>query len=386
MRAFVSHETACDVLRRLYSDAEKSVDVPRWPQSAGSLPPSNECVSGRRAFRSERIGDALSELGVTTTPVNLLVPSQSARSSGNDVRFHVWSGVVPQGSFQLVSNEVLVSGSELTIIQLCSAQSKLDALLDAHVAAVRAEAELAGPVDQREKPVIDHPLKWERIRRLVAATVVACELAGTYRLGSETRPTSYRAPRIMNADGLARVAAAAGKSQGTLRARRVSELMLEGSASPMETVLALMLTLPVEFGGFGLEKPLLNQAIDVRESGRGISDRDVVVPDFIWPDQGVVLEYDSDEFHALRGKGQLKRDATRANILTALGFRVFRATSQTVRSLPELTLLVRQIARALDVELPEASPLQELRRRKLYMLLMPRLQRAEAPLDAKRHR
>lgn len=135
--------------------------------------------------------------------------------------------------------------------------------------------------------------------------------------------------------------------------------------------MALLLTLPVEFGGFGLERPLLNQAVDVRGARGTLSDRDYVTPDFVWPSQRVALEYDSDEFHARRGERQLGRDATRANILTSLGYHVLRVTPQVARSLAGLSLLARQIAYVLDVELVEATPLQELRRRKLYLQLMP---------------
>lgn len=370
MRAFVSHESACDVLRLLFSGAGAIAGVSRWPRVARGLPPADECVCGQRSFGESGIGGKLRRLGLSERPVDLLVPSQAARSSGGEARFHVWGGILPAESLFLVSEDVLISGPELAIIQLCSTQGKLDALLDAHVAAVRAEAEVAALVGAEEK-VIDHPLAWERIRRLVAATVAACEFAGTYRLVVGTGTVSYRAPKITSAAELGRVAAEAGKSQGTLRARRVSELMFDGSASPMETALALMLALPVDFGGFGLERPLLNQAVDVTSFRGALSDRDAVTPDFLWPGQGVALEYDSSEFHARRGEGRLSGDAVRANILTATGWRVFRATPQAVQSLPGLSLLARQLACALDVELPETTPLQDLRRRKLFMQLMP---------------
>ena len=372
MRAFVSHESACNVLRLLFSGAGRTAGASRWPMVARGLPAADECVSGQRAFEASGVGGELRRLGLSERPVDLLVPVQAARSSGGRARFHVWGGTLPAESLFLVSEDVLVSGPELAIIQLCSTQGKLDALLDAHVAAVRAEAEVAALVGAEEK-VIDHPLAWERIRRLVAATVVACEFAGTYRLGVETGAgtASYRASRITSAAELGRVVAEAGKSQGTLRARRVSELMFDGSASPMETALALMLTLPVDFGGFGLERPLLNREVDVSPLRGTLSDRDAVTPDFLWPGQGVALEYDSSEFHARRGEGRLGGDAVRANILTATGRRVFRATPQTVQSLPGLSLLARQLACALDVELPETTSLQDLRRRKLFMQLMP---------------
>ena len=122
-----------------------------------------------------------------------MVPSQAARSSGKAARFHVWGGVVPAGSMLRLGDELLVSGAELAVVQLCSAQGKLDALLDAHADAVRAETGLLAELGVDARPVVDHPLAWERIRRLVAATTVACEFAGTYRLAAGGRPVAYRA-------------------------------------------------------------------------------------------------------------------------------------------------------------------------------------------------
>lgn len=364
MYAFVSHESACDVVRLVG-------DAPRWPLTARALP--QECVSGQRDFRDRRIGERLDALGLTERPVDLLVPEQGARSSGSRARFHVWSGPVPRYALLDLGGGLLVSAPELAVIQLCSAQGKLDALLDAHANAVRAEAELAATFDLTDRPVIDHPLKWERIRRLVAATVVACEFAGTYRLAAGEKNVNYRAPRLLSAERLASAAGEVGTMQGTSRARRVCELMLEGSASPMETVLGLMLTLPVDFGGFGLEKPQLNHPIDVSEQRGSLSDWDVVTPDFLWAGRGVALEYDSVRFHVARGATQLERDAVRANTLAALGYRVFRATAQTLGTLPGLALLARQLAHALGTELEPTTPLQDLRRRKLYLQLMPKV-------------
>ena len=365
MYAIVSHESACDVLRLVG-------DAPRWPSRARELP--ENCISGQRAFRDHRIGEHLSALGLTVRPVDLLVPAQGTRSNGKRARFHVWSGPLPRRSLLDLGAGLLVSAPELVVMQLCSAQGKLDALLDAHSDAVREEVELASAFDLVERPVIDHPLKWERIRRLVAATVIACEFAGTYRLAAGEKDISYRAPRLLSAELLAGATSEVGTTQGTSRARRVCELMLEGSASPMETVLGLMLTLPVDYGGFGLEKPQLNHPIDVSPHRGSLTDRDVVTPDFLWEGRGVALEYDSDGFHAARGAAQLERDAVRANTLAALGFRVFRVTTQMLRTLPGLTLLAHQLAPALGAELEPTTPLQDLRRRKLYLQLMPRLQ------------
>lgn len=366
MDAFVSHESACNVLRLVGA-------APRWPDGIRPLPPADACVSGQRDFRSLRVGERLGSLGLTDRPVDLIVPEKSARSSGRLVRAHTWHGVVPCRSMLNLGNGLLVSGPELAVIQFCSAQGKLDALLDAHASAVRAEAEMAAELGLAEKPAIDHPLKWERIRRLIAATVVACEFAGTYRLATGEKNVNYQAPRLMSAATLAETIAEVGDTSGTRRASRVCDLMLEGSASPMETVLGLMLTLPVEYGGFGIEKPQLNCSIDVSSHRGELADRNVVTPDFLWPERRVAVEYDCNEFHAARAGERSAHDAARANILTVLGFHVLRVTPQTMRTLGGVALLARQIAFFLDTKLEPTTPLQDLRRRKLYLELMPQV-------------
>lgn len=371
MYAFVSHESACEVLRLLSTGETPFGDVPRWPREVRRLPTAVACVSGQRDFRGSSAERCLGALGVTGRPVDLMVRTQESRSSGSEVRVHVWGGLLPVDSLLRLDEGLYASGPELAVIQLCSAQGKLDALLDAHVSAVRAETELLASLGLDERPVYDHPLHWERIRRLVAAVMVACEFAGTYRLGRGEGGTAYGVRPLMTMASLARACDDVGLSQGTRRARRVCGLAMDGSASPMETSLALLLSLPVDFGGFGLERPLLNCPLDVSGERGRVSDRDVVVPDLLWFGQRVILEYDSAEFHAAQGEDQAKKDAARANVLTALGFRVLRATPQTVRSLADVTLLARQIARLLDVELAETTPVQDLRRRRLFALLMP---------------
>ena len=369
MYAFVSHESACEALRVLSRDGLER--VARWPETPRHLPSAGECVSGQRSFRKADVGEALGWLGVTSRPVDLLVPAEGTRSSGERARFHMWSGILPARSLLRVEDNLFICGPELLVVQFCSSQSKLDPLLDAHVRVVRAEKDVVSSSGSDEKSVVDHPLEWERLRRLVIATVVACEFSGTYRLGCGGRPTLYHAPVLMSAESLEQMIAAIGATQGTGRARRVCDLMFDNSASPMETALALMLTLPPDMGGFGLEKPLLNRTIDVSRYEGALSDRAVVTPDLHWAEQKVALEYDSSEFHGSRGRGRPIADAILSNVLTTLGYRVFRATTQTVRSLPELSLLARQVAHALGEEPAETTPLQELRRRRLFIQLMP---------------
>ena len=311
---------------------------------------------------------------MSSLPVDLVVPLSKMRSSGKAACFHVWGGVVPPGAFLRVERRVLVSGPELVILQLCSSQGKLDELLDAHVRAVKAETGTLDELGIDERPTVDHPLEWERTRRLLVAATLMCEFAGTYRLAADGRSAvTYHAPRLSSLADLRDFVDAAGRTSGARRARRICDLAFDGSASPMETALAIMLTFPLELGGYGLPRPVLNRGIDVSSCQGAVSDRGVVTPDFLWEQRRVTLEYDSDEFHVGRGGRQPERDAVRSNILSALGYRVFRATTQIVRAPERVALLVRQLASALGVELEPATPVQVLRRHKLFLELMPRV-------------
>lgn len=206
---------------------------------------------------------------------------------------------------------------------------------------------------------------------MVEAAVLACEFAGRYRLLRAGGGVDYDAHPVMTLASLAEVLdtlGSRGYSQAVHRAQKVRKLAFDGSASPMETSLALLLTLPLEFGGFGLPRPQLNAPIDVSVPGGQMT----VTPDFLWGEQRVALEYDSDEFHANKGREQAGRDALRANALLAGGHHVFRATTQMVRTLEGVTLLAGQLAAALGVDLVELTEVEGLRRRRLFAELMPK--------------
>ena len=368
MYAFLSHTSACEVLRSL--DSTKALHA--WPQSARPLPLSGSCVSNQCSFKEIERRVDLPGLGVQSMPVDLLVPRQAMRSRGKRAHFHVWSGPVPAGSMVRVADDVLVSGPELVVAQFCGAQAKLSELLERHAQAVRAEMDTIGSLGLDCAPVIDEPRVRDSIERLVAATLIACEFAGTYRLGVGGRGTSYHRPPLMDASSLAAVIAAMQGTANKTRAAEVSGLFYEGSASPMETGLALMLTLPVHVGGLGLPRAELNAPVDVSAYRGLLTDRDEVSPDLQWRTGHVALEYDSAEFHERRGTRQAEEDARRANILTCCGYRVMRVTPGVIRTVRDVELLARQIAQLLGIELARPTDIHALRRARLFELLMMR--------------
>ena len=367
MRAYLCHESAYESLRFL--SGRRELPAQTWPAEAMVLPVDG-CLSGQRALARLCEDVDLRSLGVRGEPVHLLVPTQQMRSAGRRAHFHVWSSSVPAGAFRVLSDNVLLSGPEFVVLQFCGVTSRLEGLLDAHVAAVRAETMTLRQLGLDARPAVDHPLVREHGRLLVASAVLACEFAGTYRLGTSGGEPRYHVPAIMTTESLADMALRAGCNTAAARARTVAGLAFDGSASPMETALALLLTLPLDYGGFALPRPRLNASVDVSAHRGHLADVDQVTPDFLWPVQRVALEYDSAAFHdtAKRAAGH---DAVRANILTSLGYRVFRVTPRVVRSLVGVELLARQLASALGVTLAEPDEIQALRRRRLYVQLMP---------------
>lgn len=368
MFAFLSHTSACEALRMM-SDTKRT-----WPAKPRLLPQRGDCLSTQHDFANLAKTIDLDGLGVTSRPVHFVVPSSSARSRGKRAKFHVWGRAVPAGSFMWLRDNLLVSGPELTVIQLCGVHVKLEPLLDDFVATVKAEEEVIASLGLDDEPVVEVPLYWERVRSLVNAAVVACEFAGHYRLPTGNKDTNYQAPSLMTCASLKRVAQSIGSRSMEKRASDVARIAFDNSKSPMETSLALMLTLPIEFGGFGLPRPKLNRDIDVSGWRGSLSDRNTICVDMWWEGRNVALEYDSSSFHGKQSEeARRTSDAIRSNILASLGCCTLRATPGVIRTLEGTALLARQIATRIGVEPRQPTDIEEQRRTKLFKELMPRV-------------
>ena len=75
------------------------------------------------------------------------------------------------------------------------------------------------------------------------------------------------------------------------------DIALEHAASPVESTLALAFSIPVDQGGYGMEKPLLNACISVPEDKRDYLSQRHYYPDIFFASCKTDLEYESTEFH-----------------------------------------------------------------------------------------
>ncbi len=204
------------------------------------------------------------------------------------------------------------------------------------------------------------------------ALMLAFELCGTYRRsavqagqhgGGPGFVTDYASFPVTSAARLRRASKELPASVFARRAQSILPYVLDGSRSPVESMLAALLTLPTARGGYALPAPELNPRIERKGNPgielegspwRGFEGADAAHPrrggyfcDLCWLDRKVAVEYDSNQEHT--GPNRITRDAIRYNDLRALGFQVLVATWGQLRSIDECDRLAGSIARALGV-------------------------------------
>ena len=153
------------------------------------------------------------------------------------------------------------------------------------------------------------------------------ELCGGYRYSKSRATFEKRAP-ITTADKL-RKAAQATAFPGCDAATRASKYVLDNSASPRETQLAMMLSLPMKYGGYGLEQPVLNYRIALAKRAGIIGKRELFC-DLFWPNAQLAIEYDSDAHHA--ETLAISRDSQRRVALEVEGITCINVTNARLRN------------------------------------------------------
>ncbi len=367
MYAFLSHTSALDVLRTL---EDGGCRLPLWPGEPRELPRHYNTVTTQRMFREFAAGCDLRPYGVTRTPVDLLVPKASQRSRGASARFHAWKGAVPARSLIRLEESLFASAPPFILLQMAGWHSKIPPVASTFVQELHAAREGHAMANVEGPIAYDDPFAWNRSSRLVSLALVAMELMGTYRLPAPGGATRYQQQPLLTATEMRRFLADIPRAYGKNRIEAALDLALPHSASPMETALALMLSLPETYGGYGLPQPQLNRVYPVANHERLWDGGPAITPDLLWEDANLVIEYDSDEMHGSLGAHKLARDATRANVLAALGYTVLRMTTLNIQSATEVDRIATQVAHRLGSSVAEPSEELRIRRGKLHALLM----------------
>lgn len=265
MGVLLSHNSALEVLRAV-------------PPQAGVLKVTDEPFDMRAAVSGvTSVRNALSSRDVLRQrPVHVLVAPSRTRGIRGEVRVHQTRCTsIPAGLLRRLEDDLLCCGPELVFLQMANEAS------------------------------------------LVGAAVLGFELCGGYAHFSQLVSGFYdRTPltsREKIGDALGKLAGVRGKR----RAAGALDLVLDGSRSPMETVLTCALTFPNELGGCGFEAPVMNHEVVLDGRASALAGLSRCCLDLAWPEQMRAFEYDGAAWHA-----DARADRRRREALASMGWTI----------------------------------------------------------------
>jgi len=245
-------------------------------------------------------------------PVHIMVGEASVRRTAKIVRQHIFSGDTPIGSFMNIGDGLMASSPEFCFYQMAE------------------QFNLAGLIE------------------------LGYELCGAYSIplaNDSTVPKRgfYNRRPLTSVNRLRDFLNSIPGAKGHKKANRALRYILDGSASPMETKLAVFLTLPYALGGFGFDLAELNKRINLTKTARKYFNKDYYICDIFWPEKKTAVEYDSDQQHT--GSDRIANDSKRRNALASMGIKVVSVTKQQLYSSVELERAARTIAKHMDKRL-----------------------------------
>jgi hypothetical protein len=198
---------------------------------------------------------------------------------------------------------------------------------------------------------------------LVKLIELGFELCGTYSLPGVAEPEGRPStpgkdfdshPPLTSLKKLKAFAARMAGIRGHKRASRALRYIADNSASPMETILTMLLTLPYKLGGYGLPMPELNCRIVPVKAAKRSASKSFYSCDLFWSNIDLAVEYDSDLYHT--GAERIASDSKRRNTLTSIGVLVITVTRKQIYSVVEFEKVARLIAGNMDRRLRFKNP------------------------------
>ena len=142
----------------------------------------------------------------------------------------------------------------------------------------------------------------------------------------ETRSCTFGVPEAMHASQSQGYASRLASRYGAARAQAAARWLADGSASPMETAVYLLLCLPKRLGGYGLPRPVLNPSVTIQTPDGNLERH----PDLYWEERNIDVEYNSDEDHS--GEWARYRDSKREVQLATADVRTLPLTRDQLMS------------------------------------------------------
>lgn len=202
---------------------------------------------------------------------------------------------------------------------------------------------------------------------LIELIELGYELCGCYtQTQDESVETEYNLEPVTSLRRLQWFTESNSHLKGSRKARRALRYIRANSYSPMESILVMLLCLPVMLGGYGIPWPQLNVCIDFTDQYGRKAKR---YCDLYWSDMRLAIEYDSDEFHAPGTKWQ--HDSMRRVELGLQDIEVVSVGPMQIINETETEKLARLIARRSRRQIPPRNFAYSEVRQILRQTLMP---------------
>lgn len=269
-------------------------------------------------------------------PLHLLVPKSERRPHTDNVVYHAREELLPCGSLAFVEEGLFVASPELCFLQQA------------------AEASFPEIVD------------------------LAYELCGTYTPSFACTDRSFGQDPETSIPKLEAFMGRAKGMRGVNQAKRALRYALPNSASPAETVLSMLLTLPYLSGGCSLSQPQLNYRIDPGKHARKNASQDYYKCDLFWEKTKLAVEYDSNLCHT--GGNRISRDSKRRDELAGLNVTVVTVTTSQLFNFQEFNKVARTVAKLLGERIQPRNESFPTRQLELRSVLLAKLIQHPNPL------
>lgn len=190
---------------------------------------------------------------------------------------------------------------------------------------------------------------------VVELVEVGIELCATYAVDPrEATGMRNRVNPLLSTTVLRRCAAKMAGSHGAKTARSALRYIADGSASPMETTLTMLLCLSRAQGGYGLPMPQLNRRVNTRSRGTATRGKVQVADtyrlcDLYWSDVKLGVEFDSSSHHT--GESKISRDADRRSELGLVNVSIITVTGGQLFDSRAFDRVARLIAKTMGAPL-----------------------------------
>lgn len=180
----------------------------------------------------------------------------------------------------------------------------------------------------------------------------------------------WKRPPLCTSEELKQIVDGAKGAHGRPTARKAASQIENGSGSPLEARLFLLLCSSASCGGENWERPSLNRRVLFTKEAQALSSQSHCACDFLWVDKKTAIEAKGKAYHADVGGFEIENGRRAA--LEFMGYTVFDITYSQMANLNRFNTMVKTFSKHLGFSLRDRTPTFLKRREELHRELFDR--------------